>query len=257
GTLLGRLHANVKIRLTQYPQPLELLTGDSTESSAKNSLVGNPGILTRSCLLPSTHVQAGKISEDKNSKGKRDPQGQTLHVTFLDLNKAFERGQSQAILKSLITLGFKDKLILSLPYADDFVHLSNGVNPFRRTQQDLRRLAKAKESLGLFFSVGKTKAMILHCRQQENINTSKGGISTSMVLSLDRALIKTVPTYSAPCRLIASLSSIDRLDVIQIAALRIALGLPRPTPTALIYTEAGDLPIKTNIKSITRGATRP
>ena len=43
--------------------------------------------------------------------------------------------------------------------------------------------------------------------------------------------------------------SIDRLDI-QIAALRIALAIPRPVPTAFIYAEAGEPPRKTDIKGL-------
>ncbi|KAK2161756.1 hypothetical protein LSH36_110g03019 [Paralvinella palmiformis] len=78
-------------------------------------------------------------------------------------------------------------------------------------------------------------------------NTSKG-VSTSMILSLHRALIKTVLTYSTPVLLMASTSAIGQIDIIQRAPLLFSLGIPRPIPTALIYTEAGEPHIKAEIK---------
>jgi ribonuclease HI len=94
------------------------------------------------------------------------------------------------------------------------------------------------------------------------IANCRKGVYTAMLLSVYRVLIKTVLTYSAPALLMASPTSIERLEIIQRAALRIALGLPRPTPTALIYAEANEPPIKMEVKKVTanyliRAATRP
>ncbi|KAK2160349.1 hypothetical protein LSH36_135g00010 [Paralvinella palmiformis] len=263
------------------------------------------------------------------TKGKKaNGNNRTTVATFLDLDKAFERAQPLAILDSLITLGFKGKILAwlkdylsnrsivvalqgfnsidtGLPkgsilgptlfnalviiilkqtvtfgtklhaYADDLVLISNERDPFGRMQQALNRLTAAAESVGLFFSASKTKTMLFYCIPEdiprftigeqpiELVKThSRKGVSTAMLLTLYRALIKTVLTYSAPALLMASPSAITQLDIVQRTALRICLGLPRPTPIALVYAEADEPPIKTEIKRSTikyiiRAATRP
>ncbi|KAK2150412.1 hypothetical protein LSH36_406g02067 [Paralvinella palmiformis] len=150
-------------------------------------------------------------------------------------------------------------------------------------QLDFHRLTTAAESL-LFFSASKTHRYLwvaiddkLHfthhakyIKEQltsrlnilKTISNSRKGGSTSMLLTFYRALIKTVLTYSAPALLTASPSAITQLDIVQRAALRICLGLPRPTHIALVYVEADEPPIKTElkrstIKYIIRAATRP
>jgi len=306
----------------------------------------------------------GDITKGKKANGNN----RTTVATFLDLDKAFERAQPLAILDSLITLGFKGKILAwlkdylsnrsivvalqgfnsnehptdtGLPqgsilgptlfnaliiiilrqtvtlgtklhaYADDLVLISNEHNPFGRMQQALNRLTEAAESLGLFFSASKTKTMLFYCIPEDIprftigeqpielvkrhrylgviiddklhfihhakyikekltsrlnilkiISSSKKGVSTAMLLTLYRALIKTVLTYSAPALLMASPSAITQLEIVQRAALRICLGLPRPTPIALVYAEADEPPIKTEIKRSTikyliRAATKP
>ncbi|KAK2163440.1 hypothetical protein LSH36_79g03002 [Paralvinella palmiformis] len=99
----------------------------------------------------------GDITNVLNSNG----QNKTTAVTFLDLDKAFERAQPQAILESLITLGLKTvtKGTRLHPYANDLVLVSNGVNLSQGIQQSIHRLTTAA-GLGLLFSSAKTKTVL-------------------------------------------------------------------------------------------------
>ena len=59
----------------------------------------------------STTDAIAQLIDDITSGRKSTGKNKTTAVTFLDLDKAFERAQPPAILESLITLGFKGKIL--------------------------------------------------------------------------------------------------------------------------------------------------
>ena len=94
------------------------------------------------------------------------------------------------------------------------------------------------------------------------MSSIKVGPSTKMLLTLYKALIQSVLRYAVPALLLASKSTIRKLEGLQTMVLRFILGLPHHSSYILLFQEAEVFPLgllvrKDTTNYIIRAAMRP
>ena len=80
------------------------------------------------------------------------------------------------------------------------------------------------------------------------ITNLKIGVNSKMLFTLYSFLIQTVLLYAGPVLLLACISALQSLEIIQRVPLRYISGLPNDTSPILVYGESGILSIRLLIK---------